>query len=264
MMNLLLKLQKNQSQMKELILEGLITHLDLSPPATHTQAPSKTSNRRGANNLTLSSPEALLLQSNDFLASFLASVYSLTNICDISLNLVLRLILKILQLREGRLPDPEANILIFIIKKHFEKMIHNSQSLGLFINIIKLIKGDLGRIWSPCCLCLVKDWLGRIWAENKDLRHLRLACVQLKVLSFVDKEERDISNDLVVEMLFRILEEFKEPEDIEGVSEVLRSWIERSWMVYFRREEIVAAICENYKFLVFWDFKICQKVTKTL
>lgn len=205
-----------------------------------------------------------ILKSDDFLRVFLSSVYSLEHFCDITFNFFLKIFNTICVNKIGEIDFEQINLFLFILQKNSEKIFKNVENCNILCNIFSILKGDLKENCSPGMIKKVNLWLRKIAVRldglGKKEERLKISCLILKFLKFEISEGNEIE-EVVYEKLSLVITEFERSIGFFGLEKEIRYWIEKLWLLYMRRDDIVESIASNTDFVLEFDFeKIYQKV----
>lgn len=209
-----------------------------------------------------------ILKSDDFLRVFLSSIFSLDQICDITFHFFLKIFDTITINKQGDINFDDINLFFFILQKNSKKILKNFENCKLLCNILTNVKGDLKDKCSPFMVKNLNSWLGQIGKKYdgkvQRAEKFKISCIILKFLKFEICEGGQFEDE-VFDRLSSVIVDFEMENGFNGLEGEIRYWIEKLWLLYMRRDDIVEAIAGNTDFLLEFNFeKICQKVKKNL
>lgn len=205
-----------------------------------------------------------ILKSDDFLRILLSSIFSLDQICDITFHFFLKIFNTITINKQGEIESDHFNLFLFILEKNSQKMLKNFENCTIFCEILKNANGDFKNFCSPFMIKLVSNWLKEILKKfkEKNQRHenFKISCLILKFLKFELSEGSELEDE-VFDMLENVIGDFEQEKGFWGLEGEIRYWVEKLWLMYMRRDDIVEVVAGNIEFLLEFDFeRIIQKV----
>jgi hypothetical protein len=207
---------------------------------------------------TLKKEEKRLLKSNEFLNSFLSSVFSLNSLSDISLYYFLNTFDLITSLRNGHFTDQQLNLFVFIIEKNSEKFdFWNSENSKILVRILNFVGENFK---AKCTLQGAKAIFGilkNFWELGK-FEEPKVANLMLKFMMDFEEEEKFRDED-VMEKLEIFMGKFY--KGILGNNKIgFEYWLNKLWMMYFKRDVIVELVASNFELLLNWSFEVGENV----
>lgn len=205
-----------------------------------------------------------ILKSDDFLRVLLSSIYSLEQFCDITFNFFLKIFNTICINKNGEIDFEQVNLFFYILKKNSQKIFKSVENCKLLCDIFSVLKGDLKENCSPRMIKEVNVWLQKVARRLEEAgmaeERFKISCLILKFLKFEISEGTEFE-EIVYDRLSMVISEFKMEIGFYGLEKEIRYWIEKLWLLYMRRDDIVEAIAQNCDFMLGFDFdKIYQKV----
>lgn len=204
-----------------------------------------------------------LLKSKDFINSLFSQLMSLQNFCDITLNYILKIAVKIIDLQNGQLQPHVLNMLVFIIERNSSKVQDSEDNLNLVVDILLGLDMNLKKFLSPHSVRTLHDLVNEHWEDSLSNRTPLLACVKL-LLYKSSHELETLDADEIMELMEVIVNNYGVSGLDSKHSGHFLFFIDHLWAKMYKRQDVVNMLASNYVFFTNFELLDCKENVKNI